>query len=291
MKRLLTSKSLAIPEDIAVSTVSIIIPCYRAQATICETIRSLLAQTHDDWECILVSDDGTSYLEYLATRGITDARIREHPVKTNRTGTVQPRNRGLPMAKGKFIADLDADDWWAAERLELLLPHAEEAGFVQDVLELFNDDGVIGHSGPTDGSISHLGPVEILQFDVPFHTIVRRELLGDEWFWHDSFIPDVLRSMWLANKTPLKWVCEPMLKYRVSTSSMSQSIEGAQRIDADYTRVLGEIETGCFEFMSPQNIAGCVAGFERKRDLNQRYIQMASAKTNPPPFLEWVVAG
>ena len=48
---------------------SIIVPCYNCRETICETIDSVLAQTFTDWECILVSDDNTSYLDFLSWPG------------------------------------------------------------------------------------------------------------------------------------------------------------------------------------------------------------------------------
>ena len=106
--------------------VSVLIPCYNAQATIVEAIDGLLAQTVEDWECILVSDDGTSYLDLLADHGIRDARLIEHPERTRATGTVAPRNRGMSLVQGACVADLDADDVWKPTRLERLIPLAQQ---------------------------------------------------------------------------------------------------------------------------------------------------------------------
>ena len=127
--------------------VSVLIPCYNAEATIAETVEGLLAQTVTDWECILVSDDGTSYLDHLVACGIRDDRLIEHPERSHGTGTVAPRNRGMALVRGAYVADLDADDIWKPTRLERLLPLAEQHGCVQDILECFSDDGVIGWSG------------------------------------------------------------------------------------------------------------------------------------------------
>ena len=41
------------------ATVSVLIPAYRAEATLARAVRSLLAQTHEDWQAVIASDDGT----------------------------------------------------------------------------------------------------------------------------------------------------------------------------------------------------------------------------------------
>jgi glycosyltransferase involved in cell wall biosynthesis len=270
-------------------TVSIIVPCYRAQATIGATIASVLAQTFDDWECILVSDDGQSYLEILEGLGLSDRRIVEHPERSNQTGTVAPRNRGLPMARGSFVADLDADDLWAPDRLEQLVPHAHRHGWVQDVLECFTEASPIGFSGKPDGTVQQVSPTGILEFDFPFHTIVRRDLLDDQWFWHDSWVPDVLRAYWLACRTPMCWVRVPTLKYRVGAGSMSQSIDGSRKIDAAYDDILSELKNGGFNRIATSDRAACASGFERKRQLNLRYMDAVRNEPDPQPFLEWIL--
>ncbi|MGO8759492.1 MAG: glycosyltransferase [Terracidiphilus sp.] len=110
--------------------VSILIPAYNAEETILRTLDSAQEQTIRDIE-ILVIDDGSTDRTADLVRGrvLTDSRIRLHCFSENR-GPAAARNAGLAMAKGEWIALLDADDTMSRERLERLL----EAPSAQDVL-------------------------------------------------------------------------------------------------------------------------------------------------------------
>lgn len=86
-----------------------------------EAIQSVLAQTFTDWELILVDDGTTDGASEIARRYAEahPGRITytEHPGHENR-GMSASRNAGLRLARGKYIAFLDADDIWLPERLE-----------------------------------------------------------------------------------------------------------------------------------------------------------------------------
>lgn len=269
--------------------VSIIIPCYKAQDTIVEAIEGVLDQSMSDWECILVSDDGSSYLQHLEKLGITDPRIVEHPEPSCATGTVAPRNRGFAMARGNFIADLDADDIWKPTRLARLLPLAHQHGCAQDILECFDENGLIGFSGPPDGGESTLSVEDVVAFDFPFHLVVRRDLAGDAWSGYDSWVPDVIRTMRLADITTVRWLREPLLRYRVSAASMSQSLDGSRRIDQAYEEILSGLIEGHGFGLSKTNRKHASHGIARKRELNRRYIQEAEAASMPEPFISWIL--
>ncbi len=272
-------------------TVSIIIPCYRAEPTIRETIDGVLAQTLADWECILVSDDGVSYLDVLASQGVRDPRIVEHAERTRATGTVAPRNRGFSMVRGSYVADLDADDVWRPERLERLVPLAERHGCVQDVLECFDENSVLGFSGTPDDALGELGVQDVVAFDFPFHLVVRRDRAGSLWSPHDSWVPDVIRTMLLAADTPVAWLRAPLLRYRVSATSMSQSLDGSRKIDVAYDDVLTRLNEGDSFGLSPQDRAMARRGIERKKALNQRYMREMEGVAAPQPFIAWVLSG
>lgn len=272
-------------------TVSIIVPCYNAQDTIADAILSLLAQTETDWECILVSDDGTSYLDVLASRNIRDERIVEHPVRSNRTGTVAPRNRGFEIARGGLIADLDADDMWKPDRLARLAPLAWKFGSAQDILECFDETGVIGHSATPDGGLERLDVAGVVAFDFPFHLVVRKDVAGGTWSRFDGWAPDVVRAMRIAGNEPLAWLREPLLRYRVASGSMSQSVEGSRKIDRAYSDMLAELREGEGYGLSASDRQAAIAGIERKRALNLRHIRLAEAEADTPPFLAWILSG
>ncbi len=103
-------------------TVSIIMPCYNAEAHLPQSIGSVLAQTFEDWELIAVDDgsrDGT--LDWLNHHG--DPRLRVH--HQHNQGVSAARNAGIALARGRHIAFLDADDTWSPAFLAHMLAALE----------------------------------------------------------------------------------------------------------------------------------------------------------------------
>lgn len=98
--------------------VSVITPCYNSARYISQTIESVLSQTYQNWEMIIVdgcSSDNTVQIveEYIAI----DDRIRLIKLETN-SGVAVDRNRAIEEAKGWYIAFLDSDDIWLPQKLE-----------------------------------------------------------------------------------------------------------------------------------------------------------------------------
>ncbi|MGF1755047.1 glycosyltransferase [Vibrio makurazakiensis] len=98
--------------------VSVIIPTYNCMAFLPKAIDSVLEQTHQDIELIIIDDNSADKTDaYLKT--LTDPRISV--ITTTGVGASQARNMGINQACGDFIAFLDADDFWLPEKLELQL--------------------------------------------------------------------------------------------------------------------------------------------------------------------------
>ena len=97
--------------------VSIVIPAYNAAPFIAETLESVLAQTHVHREIIVVDDGSTDGTETRVAPYL--GRIRY--TRQANAGAAAARNAGLRMASGDYIAFLDADDLWVAEKLEVQL--------------------------------------------------------------------------------------------------------------------------------------------------------------------------
>lgn len=94
--------------------VSVVLPARDAERTIAQTIRSVLEQTLDDLELIVV-DDGSVDGTLTEVRAIPDGRIRV--MSSRRRGLGAARNVGLRSAAGDFVAFIDADDLWSPEKL------------------------------------------------------------------------------------------------------------------------------------------------------------------------------
>ena len=100
------------------SLVSIIIPCYNYGWLLPETLDSVLAQTHQEWECIIIDDGSTDNTRAVAEQ-YQELDKRFFYIYQVNGGMSAARNSGLRMAKGKYIQFLDADDLVMPYKLEL----------------------------------------------------------------------------------------------------------------------------------------------------------------------------
>jgi glycosyltransferase involved in cell wall biosynthesis len=97
--------------------VSVIIPAYNAARYLGEAINSVIAQTHDRVEIVIVDDASTDGTAVVAARYGTAVRYAE---QTHR-GQAAARNFGAGISTGRYLAFLDADDLWEPEKLALQL--------------------------------------------------------------------------------------------------------------------------------------------------------------------------
>jgi glycosyltransferase involved in cell wall biosynthesis len=104
------------PDTVRPPLVTIVMPAYNAAAWIGQAIESILGQTLPDWELIVVNDGSTDGTERVVAR-CRDPRIRLL-MQENR-GCYAARNVGLRVARGRYVALLDADDWYEPRHLEL----------------------------------------------------------------------------------------------------------------------------------------------------------------------------
>ncbi len=134
--------------------VSIIVPVYNAGSYIEETISTVRKQTYQNWELLLVDDCSADDSRQRIRSCIReDSRIRLIEKERNE-GAARARNTGIEAAKGRYIAFLDADDLWMADKLERELAFMEEkqAAFVFTAYE-FGDE-----NGNRTGKVVHVPP-------------------------------------------------------------------------------------------------------------------------------------
>ncbi|MGF1568061.1 MAG: glycosyltransferase family 2 protein [Nodosilinea sp.] len=103
--------------------VSVVIPTFNRACLVKRAIDSVLSQTFEDYEIIVVDDFSTDHTPQVVTE-LNDARINyvRHP---QNMGGAASRNTGIVLAKGHFIAFLDSDDTWVANKLEVQLKAIE----------------------------------------------------------------------------------------------------------------------------------------------------------------------
>ncbi len=113
--------------------VSVIIPAYNTEARVGQAIQSVLDQTEQRFEIIVV-DDGSTDRTVEVVKGFADERVRLHVTEQNR-GANNARNCAIEMASGEWVALLDSDDWYAPQRLEKLLQAANRLGDVDMIAD------------------------------------------------------------------------------------------------------------------------------------------------------------
>ncbi|MDD3153490.1 MAG: glycosyltransferase [Victivallaceae bacterium] len=122
-------------------TVSVIIPVYNTGEMLRETVRSVCEQTITDWELWLI-DDGSEEETAKIAGSFTDARI--HYFRQDNRGMAAARNRGIELARGRYLAFLDHDDLWKPDKLEKQLAvfqEKPETGLTASPVEFFFPDG------------------------------------------------------------------------------------------------------------------------------------------------------
>ncbi|MFY0634937.1 MAG: glycosyltransferase [Vannielia sp.] len=134
---------------------SIIVPAFNVEATLAETLTALLAQTHPDFEVIVVDDGSTDRTPMIARRFARDARVRI--VRQANRGLAGARNSGISAARGEIIGFCDADDLWHPEKLARHAAHLA--------------------ANPSVG-ISYSGSALIDEASRPLHTAQRPRLAG-----------------------------------------------------------------------------------------------------------------
>lgn len=103
---------------------TVVVPAYNATATLGETLSALSAQTHRDFEIVVIDDGSTDHTVALAeAHARTDPRIRV--VRQINRGLAGARNSGIAAARGEIIGFCDADDLWRPEKLATHIAHLE----------------------------------------------------------------------------------------------------------------------------------------------------------------------
>lgn len=123
--------------------VSIIVPVYNAENYIEQTIESVLNQSFDNWEMLLV-ENGSTDKSIEKIKQFTDPRIRLIVMESN-AGAANARNEGMRQATGTYAAYIDADDLWHPDKLKKQIAFMEEknAAFSFTGYE-FGDENAVG---------------------------------------------------------------------------------------------------------------------------------------------------
>lgn len=170
------------------SKLSIIVPIYKVEAYLPKCIESVLAQSYQDWELILVNDGSPDACPRICDQyAARDARIRV--IHQNNAGVSAARNRGLDAAAGDLIAFIDPDDYLRSDCYERMLEAMDRTGAGMAICG-FLYEYPDGSTEPrvADGAevvLSHHDLVKA-QFDIPwsirtvtYNKIFQKSVIGE----------------------------------------------------------------------------------------------------------------
>lgn len=260
-------------------TVAVITPAWKAEATIVPTVRSVLSQTHADWELWLVADDGADYEAFLAEAGIRDERIRFLSSGGVGRGASNTRNVALEAIAAPYAALLDADDRLKPQKLELAVAALADHGIVSTALDVMTDDfrhlRFVG-----DGADRVLTPGAHKWVNLSMDAMVvwdRRK--ADGRFDTDmSNMTDLEFLLQLYRTLPTSMhLGTPLHDYIKRSSSMSNGANVAEGMIRSKTEILRRLETGHYGL--PTEEAEGVADFLRvSLEAERRYEAALAAR-------------
>lgn len=233
--------------------VSVLMPAYNAEKYIGEAIESILNQTFNDFEFIIIDDCSTDRTwEIIQQYAKKDGRIlslqNDKNLKLSAT-----LNRGIGLAKGKYIARMDADDWSYPDRLKKQVDFMEEhleIGISGGTMEVCDvnlvtqgyrqydlTDAVIRRNIFKYSPFSH--PLIILRADV-----FKEDVFGSRIEYNLGFVEDYELYFRIGNLSQFGNLKDVLLKYRVVGTGISESKARRQEQLTLYVRLKAVFEFG-----------------------------------------------
>lgn len=206
--------------------ISIIMPSYNAEQFLENTLNSVVNQTFTDWELIIIDDcSSDNSVEFLQNYISQKKQITLLQLKTN-SGPAVARNRGIEYARGKYIAFLDADDYWHKQKLEKQLYFMKN----KDIALSFTAyDRVEEDSGIYIDTQSVPNRID-------YKTLLKQNIMGCLTVMYDThklgkiYMPNIARrqdyALWLKilKQVPYAYgLNESLAYYRVRTFSVSSN--------------------------------------------------------------------
>lgn len=204
--------------------VSIITPTYNCAKFIGKTIESVLKQTYTDWEMIIVDDASKDNTEEIVNK-YNDKRIKYIKLKEN-CGADVARNTAIEEAKGKYMAFLDSDDLWQAEKLKKQIQFMEQNNYnitATDYEQIDEEGNKLNKIIKTKGKVNYNSM--LLSNSVGNSTVVYNvEKLGK------FKVPNIKKrndyALWLQMLKKEKYIYgipEILMQYRVRSNSISRN--------------------------------------------------------------------
>lgn len=213
--------------------ISVVIPLYNKETFISEAIQSVLNQSFKNFELIIVNDGSTDNSIEIV-RQFDDPRIQL--VSIPNSGVSVARNTGIKMAKMKWIAFLDADDWWAPtflnEMVEAIRKYDGKKIFSSGRSRVFNKrtERYTNEYLPMEGGIAQMNYFKVIRNHLPLinssNVVLNKALFEVYGYFRVGQARHEDHDLWmrLCIDNPVVFVNKPLSFYRkteVNTSSQT----------------------------------------------------------------------
>ncbi|MDN4472045.1 glycosyltransferase family 2 protein [Demequina zhanjiangensis] len=223
---------MGIPQRGSTDLVSVVVPTYNVGSVVRDAVESVLAQTYARLEVIVV-DDGSTDDTMRSLDGLEDPRLTI--VSKPNGGVSSARNLGTEMASGPFLAFLDADDLWDAEKLERTLPLMEGRVAVGSMMRYVDEVGAsLGSAAGEDPTVGdapeRIRAGRLMPF--PLSGIVMRADAVEAAGPYDTelrYAQDLDFFARVARQGEIGWIAEPLGAYRLSPNAASARAHARQR--------------------------------------------------------------
>lgn len=204
--------------------ISVVMPVHNGEKYIKEAVDSILSQTFHDFEFIIIDDGSTDRTAELLS-SYNDERIKI--IKQKKSGISNALNSAISVARGRYIARMDADDRALPERFEkqiLFMDENPEIGISGCSVNIIDEEGVY------DGAIKY--PLDdrsirknLIKRNCFIHpaVIIRKSVFDGGLFYDNRFYCSQDYDLWfrIADKYRLANLDEPLLEYRVNNQNLT----------------------------------------------------------------------
>lgn len=278
--------------------ISVVIPAYNAARYLTDSISSVITQTFSNWELIIIDDGSTDNTPEVVKGFLANKRIRL--IRQENKGVSAARNAGIKTATGKYIAFLDADDFFLPQNLQKkfdVLSAKPDIDFVySDMIHCDNflKDLYVEKGTEADNLLNKVllwqsETIPCLPSNLVIKTsAIQGKIAFDEYL---SNCADRFMKMNIAQSLKGKYIPEPLFKYRHAPGSMSTKV---RLLEKDETYIIKQIKeknigpAGTFRRKAIANIYVILAGSWYKNEhklLKAAKYGIKAIITYPPIFM------
>lgn len=262
-----------------VQTVAVITPAYKAQDTLPTTVRSVLEQTHGDWQHWIIADDGFDYASFLDDRDLSDPRQVFVSSGGIGRGASVTRNVALEAIEAPYAAILDADDRLKPAKLERAVAALGQYGIVTTALDVMTTEFAhLRHVGTGPDRALRPGAHKFVSLSMDSMLVWDRRRADGRYDPGLSNMTDLEFLLQLYRTTPESYhLGTPLHDYIKREGSMSNGKQTAAGMIASKNEILRRLNDGYYG-LAAEDVEGLGAFLRVSLEAEAAYEAALSAR-------------